>query len=145
MQSKFAGTCTECKNKMPEGTKILWRKGAGAKHVECPAAPATAPVKKLATDNTVSKRCEPAYPPIYDADYGCVYHPDRDNLLPLDDGYYYDENKQVKKMVDLTQHTEATIWYVKNCQYCGKKDIIKNHERFVFRNRVFCPQHLKYN
>lgn len=36
MVSKFDGKCTTCGQRFPAGTSILWSKGAGAKHVECP-------------------------------------------------------------------------------------------------------------
>jgi hypothetical protein len=34
--AKFAGTCSECGGKTDEGDKLLWAKGYGAKHEECP-------------------------------------------------------------------------------------------------------------
>ncbi len=36
MLSKFSGNCKECGEKYDEGDPILWCKGVGAKHQECP-------------------------------------------------------------------------------------------------------------
>lgn len=34
MDSKFAGTCRECRTGFPAGTRIVWEAGAGAKHAD---------------------------------------------------------------------------------------------------------------
>jgi len=41
MTAKYAGTCTACKAPIARGQRIEWRRGAGARHVDCakPGAP----------------------------------------------------------------------------------------------------------
>ena len=46
--SKYDGWCIECKNKIFEGSKILWKKDFGAKHESCPLRSITK-VSKLYT------------------------------------------------------------------------------------------------
>jgi hypothetical protein len=36
MTAKFAGTCGACGGSIAKGEKIVWAKGVGADHAECP-------------------------------------------------------------------------------------------------------------
>lgn len=38
MEAKFAGKCGKCGIRFEAGAMILWAKGEGANHAECPAA-----------------------------------------------------------------------------------------------------------
>lgn len=53
MTAKFDGKCSECPTRINAGDTIVFTKGAGSRHAECPDAPAapvaTAPAARMAT------------------------------------------------------------------------------------------------
>lgn len=48
--SKFPGTCTACHDHISVGTQIEWTKGAGARHVQCPASRGKHPLQAQRRD-----------------------------------------------------------------------------------------------
>lgn len=54
MEAMFAGTCTACGHRFPAKTQVLWARGAGARHVVCPAVPVVSPVPTPSPSPSIS-------------------------------------------------------------------------------------------
>lgn len=52
--AKFSGKCTKCWNVIPSGTKCVWTRGAGVRHVECPVDQTGAAVPQVKADKAVT-------------------------------------------------------------------------------------------